>query len=604
MSNATSPTRLALRDYADVLLRYLRDDRGLFALLASLLASNIAVALLTPFLAAQFIDEATQPTSEGTAPMQPLLLLAGAFLVAGVSGQLLKVATTHLGAHVAWRATNRLQTDVVRHCLGLDLAFHHEHGPGTMVERVDGDVRRLNHFFAEFFTQIVGNVVLLAGLLVVVTLVDWRLAAAFVVASGLALGLLVYLKDSASPRWGRSFESNAILYNELEERFGGVRDLRANSARDYVMRKFAERLRANYLTTRAAATFGVVVQHAGALVVALGTVAALAVAAALYLGGSISLGSVVMVSMYGAMIFAPLGAIIREVDDFQRSTAALGRVRQLLAREPTVAGGRGAGWESGPLRVECDGVSFTYPRASDSSTSDEAPPPSLHNVGFELAPGEILGVVGRTGAGKSTLARLLLRLYDPTAGRIRFDGQDIRQATTQELRRRVSVITQDVHIFDASLRSNIAVFNPAISDESILEALRQVGLLSWYRRQSEGLDTLLSSGGEGMSAGEAQLLGVARAFLVDPGLLILDEPTSRLDPVTERAFDDALASLLENRTCVIAAHRLATLARVDRILVLDQGRVVEIGERQVLVADSSSRFAALLAQGELQLVAE
>ena len=604
MSDATGPRRLALRDYAGVLARYLRDDRGLFALLASMLACNIAVALLTPFLAALFIDGATRPALERTQAMPPLLLLlAGAFLVAGVCGQLLKVASAHLGAHIAWRATNRLRTDVVRHCLGLDLAFHHEHGPGAMVERVDGDMRRLNHFFAEFFLQIVGNIVLLACLLVVVAFVDWRLAAAFVVASGLALGLLVYLKDSASPRWARSLESNAVLYNELEERFGGVRDLRANGARDYVMRKFAERLRANYLTTRAAATFGVVVQHSGALVVALGTVAALAVAATLYLGGSISLGSVVMVSMYGAMVFAPLGAIIREVDDFQRAAAALGRVRQLLAREPSVIGGGGVGWDPGPLRVECDGVSFTYPLARDSDIPD-AGLPSLHDVRFELAPGEILGLVGRTGAGKSTLARLLLRLYDPTTGCIRFDGRDIRQATTKELRRRVSVITQDVHVFDASLRDNIAVFNPALSDESILEALRQVGLLSWYRRQSEGLDTLLSSSGEGMSAGEAQLLGVARAFLVDPGLLILDEPTSRLDPVTERAFDNALAGLLGNRTCVIAAHRLSTLDRVDRILVLDRGRVVEFGKRQVLVADSSSRFAALLARGELQLVAE
>ena len=604
MSDATGSTRLALRDYAEVLIRYLRDDRGLFALLATMLACSIAVSLLTPFLAAQFIDEASQPALNQTAPMQPLLLFAGAFLVAGVSGQLLKVATTHLGAHVAWRATNRLRTDVVRHCLGLDVAFHHEHGPGAMVERVDGDTRRLNHFFAEFFTQIVGNVVLLACLLVVVTLVDWRLAAAFVAASVLALGLLAYLKDSASPRWRRSLESNAVLYNELEERFGGVRDLRANGARDYVMRKFAERLRENYLTTRAAATFGVVVQHSGALVVALGTVAALAVAAALYLGGSISLGSVVMVSMYGAMIFAPLGAIIREVDDFQRSTAALGRIRELLAREPSVVGGGSAGWGTGPLRVECDGVSFTYPRAGGADVPAADAHPSLHDVRFELAPGEILGVVGRTGAGKSTLARLLLRLYDPTTGCIRFNGMDIRRATTQELRRQVSVITQGVHLFDASLRDNVAVFNPSISDESILEALGQVGLLTWYRRQSEGLDTRISSSGEGMSAGEAQLLGVARAFLVDPGLLILDEPTSRLDPVTERAFDDALASLLENRTCVIAAHRLSTLERVDRILVLDRGRVVEIRERKVLVADSSSRFAGLLARGELQLVAE
>ena len=601
MSDSTAPARLALRDYSQVLVRYLRDDRGLFAVLAFMLACGIAADLLTPFLAAQFIDEATEPASSQAPSMHRLVLLAGAFLAAGVSSQLLKVAITHLGAHISWCATNRLRSDVVRHCLGLDLDFHHQYGPGTMVERIDGDVRRLNHFFAEFFSQIVGNVVLLAGILVVVTLVDWRFAAAFVAASGLALFLLAHLKDFASPRWARSFESNAMLYNELAERFGGVAELRANGARDYVMRKFAERLRDNYLSTRAAATFGVVVHHSGALVVALGTVAALAVAAALFLAGSTSLGSVVMVSMYGAMIFVPLGAIIREIDDFQQSTAALGRVRQLLAARPTVVEGDGAEWASGPLRVDCEGVFFTYPRRGPSRDQDEALP-ALHNVCFELAPGETLGVVGRTGAGKSTLTRLLSRLYDPAAGCIRFDGRDIRQATTAELRRRVGVVTQEVHLFDASLRDNIAVFNRAMPDERIVEALRQVGLQSWYGRQREGLDTMLSSDGEGLSVGEAQLVGVARAFLVDPDLLILDEPTSRLDPATERALDEALDHLLKNRTCVIVAHRLSTLNRVDRILVLDGGKVVELGERRALAADPSSRFTSLLAQGELQLL--
>ena len=601
MNDSTGPG-LSFHDYADVLARYLRDDLGLFVLLALMIACTIGVALLAPFLAAQFVDEATQLEVDRAQQMQRLLLLAGAFLAAGVSGQLLRVATTHLGAHVAWRAANRLRTDVVRHCLDLDLSFHHEHGPGTMVERVDGDIRRLNRFFAEFFSQIVGNAVLLVCILVVVTSVDWRLAAAFVVACGLALGLLTYLQGFAAPLWARSLESNAVLYNELEERFGGVAELRANGASDYVMRKFAERLRSNYLTTRAATTFGVLVGHSGGLVVALGTVAALVVAAMLYLDGSISLGSVVMVSMYGAMVFVPLGAILQEVDDFQRSAAAITRVRDLLTRKPTVVGGGGVAWESGPVRVECDGVSFTYPRTTDSDMEETAMP-SLQDVSFELAPGETLGVVGRTGSGKSTLTRLLLRLYDPTIGCIRFDGLDIRDAKTSELRQRVCVVTQDVHLFDASLRENIAVFNSAISDERIHEALRQVGLQSWCGRQSAGLDTLLSSSGEGMSAGEAQLVGVARAFLVDPDLLILDEPTSRLDPATERSLDHALNALFENRTCVVVAHRLSTLNRVDRILVLDGGAVAELGERQVLVADQSSRFASLLARGDLEFVA-
>ncbi|MCB0065724.1 MAG: ATP-binding cassette domain-containing protein, partial [Caldilineaceae bacterium] len=214
-----------------------------------------------------------------------------------------------------------------------------------------------------------------------------------------------------------------------------------------------------------------------------------------------------------------------------------------------------------------------------------------------------LGVLGRTGSGKTTLTRLLYRLYDPDDGTIRLDGVDLRAVAPDELRRRVGVVTQEVQLFHATLRDNITFFDPQIDDAAIEAALAELGLLDWVRAMPDGLDTMLASGGHGFSAGEAQLLAFTRLLLRDPGLVILDEAASRLDPVTERRLEAAIDRLLENRTAVIVAHRLHTVQRADDILILENGAIVEYGARRVLAADPSSRFARLLQSGLEEVLA-
>jgi ATP-binding cassette, subfamily B, bacterial len=226
----------------------------------------------------------------------------------------------------------------------------------------------------------------------------------------------------------------------------------------------------------------------------------------------------------------------------------------------------------------------------------------LTDVSFRLPAGAVLGLLGRTGSGKTTLARLLPRFYDPAAGAIRLGGAPIHAATVAELRRRVGLVTQDVQLFQASVRDNLTFFNPAADDARILAVLDDLGLGAWFRSLPAGLDTELIAGG-GLSAGEAQLLAFARAFLADPGLVILDEASSRLDPATERLIERAIDTLLAGRTGIIIAHRLATVQRADEILILEDGRILEAGERTRLAADPTSRFHQLLRTGLEEVLA-
>jgi ATP-binding cassette subfamily B protein len=220
----------------------------------------------------------------------------------------------------------------------------------------------------------------------------------------------------------------------------------------------------------------------------------------------------------------------------------------------------------------------------------------LHDVSFHLAPGRVLGLLGRTGSGKTTLTRLLFRLYDPVAGTIRLGDTDIRDLAFADLRARVAVVTQDVQLFQASIRDNLTFFSPRIGDDQLETALRDLGLWEWVLARG-GLDAVLSSGGQGLSAGEAQLLAFARVFLKNPGLVILDEASSRLDPATERLLERAMRRLLQGRSAIIVAHRLGTVQRADEILILDGGHIAEQGPREQLAADSGSTFYRLLRTG-------
>ena len=328
---------------------------------------------------------------------------------------------------------------------------------------------------------------------------------------------------------------------------------------------------------------------ATSLVFTAATAAALALSAYLYHSGAMSLGTVYLVFQYTTMVRTPLGEVTHQARDFQRAAASVARVGEIFATPLRVADGPGAALPPGPLAVEFRAVSFAYPAASVGA----APPgPVLRDLSFRLAPGRVLGLLGRTGSGKTTLSRLVCRLYDPTAGTVLLGDVDLRQPHLASLRGRVGLVTQEIQLFAATVRDNLTLFDSTIPDARLLQALDDLGLSAWYQALAAGLDTPLALGG--LSAGEAQLLAFARVFLHDPDVVILDEASSRLDPATEALIGRAVDRLLAGRTAIVIAHRLSTVARADEIMILEAGGILEHGPRQALAADPNSRFAGLL----------
>jgi ATP-binding cassette subfamily B protein len=318
---------------------------------------------------------------------------------------------------------------------------------------------------------------------------------------------------------------------------------------------------------------------------ALGLATSMGMGIYLYREGTFTIGTVFMVVQYTAMFRHPLDQISRQLNDLQRATAGLKRIEALQRTTSHIQDGTETLPASGAISIEFDGVTFNYNEGE----------PVLKKVSFNLAPGKILGLLGRTGSGKTTITRLLFRFYEPNIGEIRLGDMPIVKVQLDNLRQNVGLVTQDVHLFYASVRDNITLFDPAITDSQILGVIEDLGLSEWYASLSDGLDTVITSGG--LSAGEAQLLAFARVFLKDPGIIILDEPSSRLDPATEQQIGRAVQKLLHNRTGIIIAHRLGTVERVNEIMILEDGEIREHGEREHLVRDPNSRFSQLLKTG-------
>jgi ABC-type multidrug transport system fused ATPase/permease subunit len=580
-------------DGAAVLAVYLRPEGRRLAALALFLVAGTAVQLASPQIIRAFIDTAAQGGPD--ASLERLWMLAGLFIAVTILAQVLQIGSTYFSEQLGWSATNRMRQDLAEHALRLDMAFHTAKSPGELIERVDGDVAALAAFFSQFILQIIGGALLLAGILIVLYLQDWRIGAlltGFAVVAGLVLHAI---RQIAGGRWERLREAWSAFSGFLEERLAGMDDVRANGGGPHVMRRMAE-VNAELLVANVdAARRGHWIFLTASALFSIGFGLALALGVWLFQRGEATIGTVFMFMQYAGMMSLPIMLIGQQLQQFQAASASLKRIGDLRAITPTLTDGPGAGWEG--LRTQAPVVGF-----EDMTFAYREDTPVIRNLDLEVPAGEVIGLLGRTGSGKTTLTRLLFRLYDPQGGAVTLDGTDIRTARLSELRGRIGLVTQEVQLFDASIRDNASLFDPAIDDARIAEVLEDLGLGDWLSRQPSGLATVLRAGG-GLSAGEAQLLAFARVFLKDPGLVVLDEASSRLDPATDQMIERALDRLLgadgtgRRRTAIIIAHKLSTVQRADRIAILDQGRLVETGRRTELEADPESAYARLLRTG-------
>jgi ATP-binding cassette subfamily B protein len=562
------------------LLALLRPDAVRWGLLGVLLGIGSALALGGPLVVRRIVDQARAGTTTAG-----VMRLAIAFLVIAVAAQAITVAVSWFATVTAWRTTNQIRLRLARHVLSLDHEFHRQHTPGELIQRVDGDVTSVSDFLGRVVPRAVGAALMMVGMVMVLSVVDWRLALGTAVYTVLSIAVVVRGRHRAVGESSDEMGSYARLYGGVEERLTAAEDLRANGAGPHAMWRFVEESADAMVSSVRRESAFLRMWWAVQGSVAGGSVVALISSAILVERGLITVGTAFLLFQYVLLLSRPLEDVVDQLETVQKANGAMVRVIDLLAVEPSivdlVSDADAVLPPPGPLSIYFDSVSFDY---GDNETV-------LRGVDLRVAGGRSIGVVGRTGSGKTTLSRLLLRLVDATDGTLRLGGVPIADIPLGHLRQRVALIPQEVELFSGSVRDNVTMFDPDPSDERVIRALQQAGLSTLVEG---GIHRPLGAGGAGLSAGEAQLLALARVWLREPDLVVLDEATARVDPHTEEQIEQAVTQLMQGRTTVVIAHRLSTLRRVDEIVVLDHGRVVEHGDRTVLAADGDSRFHRLL----------
>ena len=598
--------RAETRERSMALLRQmLRPHRGALALsiISVLLVSGSSA--IAPILIARVLDSSIEPLKQGD--VSPLLTLLAFFVAATAVTAIFSWVNVAYTVRVSLGVVVYLRKRVFRHAQSLSVSFHERYTSGKVISRLTSDIDTVRSFLDSGISQLAITLLSMVISAVAIFLLDWRIGL-FMLVMGVPIYFLTrWFQKTAVPVFRTMRTESAHLTSRFVETFTGIRAVKAFGAEAQMRTEYAqasERYRLAVMDS--IKIFGV---YAPTLTL-LGNVfiaGALVLGGYAVLGGTMQIGTLLALVIYANRVFEPVMQLSEFYNMFQSAMSALEKLSSFLAEEPEVAEpehpheravesatAEGASGTIHGALVELDSAVFGY-------TSDRH---ALKETSLRIEPGTTVALVGATGAGKSTIAKLVARFYDVSAGQVRIDGVDVRQLADAQLRREVLMLTQEVFLFSASILENIRMGNPQASDEQVKAAAKAVGADAFIERLRDGYESQLGRGGITLSAGQRQLVSFARVFLANPRVLILDEATASLDIPSERAVQAALRTVLAGRTALVIAHRLSTVLGADRVLVIHEGSVVEDGSPQQLIA-SGGRFAAMYASwDELNQVQE
>jgi ATP-binding cassette subfamily B protein len=563
------------------LWRLLTKYRGML-LLAGLFVVVISVASqMGPELTGYAIDHGM---TKGHLDFGVVVVMAVAYLVfIAVTAMAQRFQVQVTGRLAAW-VMNDLRVKVFAHLQRLSLGFFTEEKAGVVMSRMTSDIENLQQLLQDGLSQLAIQALTMIVITVILFTTNVRLAIITVVLIVPALVVAsIWFKRASERGYDRVRDGIANVLSDLSESLHGVRIVTAHNRQRHnvihhrnVVGSYRD---ANNYTANVNAIYGPGTQMLGVI----GQGVLLAVGGNMVLHHQLQLGQLVTFFLYLNRFLQPIQLLVQQYNTYQQGQASVNKLRDLCDTEPEVREAPDA-IELPPIEgaIRFEHVDFAY----------IAGRPVLEDIDLSMVPGETVAFVGPTGAGKSTMAKLVTRFYDPTDGRVTIDGHDIRDVTLHSLRSQLGVVPQEPFLFAGTIGDNIAFARPEATDEELREAVERVGLTDVIDRMPEGLDTVVHERGQTLSSGERQLIALARAFLAHPRVLVLDEATSNLDLQSETKIEAALDVLLENRTAILIAHRLSTAMRADRIAVVDDGRIIEVGSHDELVA-RGGRYAEM-----------
>ncbi len=561
------------------LRRMLKPNRRMMSWSALFIVIEALAVQAGPFLSQMGIDDGITPHDWTALAVIGVLAILAVVVSAVASGA--RVATT---GRVASRVMFELRVRVFAHLQRLSLDYYTEEKAGVIMTRMTSDIESLQQLLQDGLPQLAlqGLTMLIVTVILFFYNVELALITLLMIVP-LLTGLSLWFRSSSDRGYQRVRDGIASVLSDLSESLSGVRVVTGfNRARHNVLfhRNVSGVYRdANDHTAHLAATYGACTEFVGLL----GQAMLLLIGGNMVRDGNLTIGELTAFILYLNSFFLPIQLLVQQYNLYQQGQAAIAKLDDLLSTHPTVE--EAADAEVLPQidgDVTLERVSFAYDPAK----------PVLHDVDLHIAAGETVALVGPTGAGKSTIAKLVTRFYDPTHGRVAIDGHDLRDVTLDSLRRQLGVVPQEPFLFAGTMRDNIAFARPSATGAEVMEAVHRVGLTELIERLPEGVDTPVHERGVSMSSGERQLVALARAFLAGPRVLVLDEATSNLDLKSETKVEAGLDAVLDGRTAIIVAHRLSTAMRADRIAVVDDGAILELGSHDELVA-RGGRYAEM-----------
>jgi ATP-binding cassette subfamily B protein len=497
-----------------------------------------------------------------------------------------------LAATAGERFLGALRTATFDKLQALPLGFFEQERAGVLVSRLTSDVQSLTEFVRDALVEVAGSALQIVLTVAALLILSPKLAAVSLIALPILVISSWSFHHSAGGAYHAIRDRVAETLTALQEGLAGIRVVQAFRREKRTLDQYKPRSQAQVRAWRRASFVNIRLFAVLPLAQASALIGVLLVATAMYRRGSISIGTITAFVLYLIQLFDPIGRFTEWLGDFRQGLAALAKIVGLLEAPNAIVESPNAVELPPHGELVLRDVTFGYDPAR----------PVVRGVSLEVEPGAHVALVGATGAGKSTLAKLLTRQYDPREGHIELGGVDLRDATLESLRRRIVMLPQEGHLFSGTIADNVRLAQPDASDDDVQRALRRIGALDRFESLPDGLETDVQTRGVRLSAGERQLVGIARVALADPAVIVLDEATSSLDPGTEAAVERALAAVAEDRTVVTIAHRLSTAERADRVVLMEHGRVVEVASHEELV-EQGERYARLWASWQAGLAA-